>query len=70
MSCRFRLLLAALAFGANSAANAHAIWIERDGDGPARAYFGEFAEGVREKTGANSTRSLRRSAGRAMQAAL
>lgn len=35
-----------------SAAQAHFIWIERDGDGMARAYFGEWAEDVREKTGA------------------
>jgi hypothetical protein len=34
------------------AAQAHFIWIERDGDGMARAYFGEWAEDVREKTGA------------------
>lgn len=53
MSFRTRLLLTALALSASGAANAHAVWIERDGDGPARAYFGEFAEGVREKTGAN-----------------
>jgi uncharacterized GH25 family protein len=33
------------------AAQAHFIWIEHDGDGVARAYFGEWAEDVREKTG-------------------
>jgi hypothetical protein len=33
------------------AAQAHFVWIERDGDGPARAYFGEWAEDIREKTG-------------------
>jgi uncharacterized GH25 family protein len=33
------------------AAQAHFVWIERDGDGQARAYFGEWAEGIREKTG-------------------
>ncbi|HEX2889289.1 hypothetical protein [Vineibacter terrae] len=37
------LLLAA------GAAQAHYVWIERDGDGPARAYFGEWAEDLREK---------------------
>lgn len=37
---------------AGTGAQAHALWLERDGDGPARAYFGEFAEGVHEKTGA------------------
>jgi hypothetical protein len=28
---------------------AHSIWIERDGAGPARAYFGEWADDIREK---------------------
>ena len=32
-------------------AQAHFIWIEYDGEGVARAYFGEWAEDVREKTG-------------------
>jgi uncharacterized GH25 family protein len=32
-------------------AQAHSIWIEYDGEGAARAYFGERAEDVREKTG-------------------
>lgn len=53
MRQRFRLLLATVALAAHGAAHSHAIWIERDGDGAARAYFGEFAEGVREKTGAS-----------------
>jgi hypothetical protein len=34
-----------------SVAQAHFVWVERDGDGPARAYFGEWSEDVREKTG-------------------
>ena len=34
-----------------SAAHAHFLWLERDGDGPARAYFGEWIADVREKTG-------------------
>jgi hypothetical protein len=31
--------------------HAHFLWLERDGDGPARAYFGEWIDDVREKTG-------------------
>jgi len=34
-----------------SAAQAHFVWLEYDGNGPARAYFGEWAEDVRENTG-------------------
>jgi hypothetical protein len=34
-----------------SPARAHYVWIERDGDGPARAYFGEWIDNIREKTG-------------------
>jgi hypothetical protein len=32
-------------------AHAHYVWLERDGDGPARAYFGEWLDDIREKTG-------------------
>lgn len=32
-------------------AQAHFVWVEHDGNGPARAYFGEWAEDVREKAG-------------------
>jgi hypothetical protein len=32
-------------------AQAHFVWLEYDGHGPARAYFGEWAEDVRDKTG-------------------
>jgi hypothetical protein len=31
-------------------AHAYFVWLEYDGHGPARAYFGEWAEDVREKT--------------------
>jgi hypothetical protein len=31
--------------------HAHYVWLERDGDGPARAYFGEWIDDIREKTG-------------------
>ncbi len=33
------------------AANAHYLWLERDGNGPAKAYFGEWAEDLHEKAG-------------------
>jgi hypothetical protein len=32
-------------------AHAHFVWLERDGDGPARAYFGEWVDDIRENTG-------------------
>jgi hypothetical protein len=32
-------------------AHSHFVWLERDGDGPARAYFGEWIDDIREKTG-------------------
>ncbi len=32
-------------------AQAHFLWLERDGDGPAHAYFGEWIDDIREKTG-------------------
>lgn len=44
LACTFALLLA------STAAEAHYIWLERDGL-VARAYYGEWAEDVREKTG-------------------
>jgi len=34
-----------------SSAQAHFVWLERDGEGPARAYFGEWIDDIREKTG-------------------
>jgi uncharacterized GH25 family protein len=34
-----------------SSAHAHYVWLERDGDGPARAYFGEWVDDIREKSG-------------------
>ena len=34
-----------------SSAHAHYVWLERDGDGPARAYLGEWVDDIREKTG-------------------
>jgi hypothetical protein len=32
-------------------AHAHFVWLERDGDGAVRAYFGEWIDDIREKTG-------------------
>jgi hypothetical protein len=32
-------------------AQAHYVWLERDGEGPAYAYFGEWVDDIREKTG-------------------
>jgi hypothetical protein len=32
-------------------AHAHYVWLERDGNGPARAYLGEWIDDVREKSG-------------------
>lgn len=31
--------------------HAHFVWLERDGEGPAQAYFGEWIDDIREKTG-------------------
>lgn len=32
-------------------AHAHYLWLERDGNGPAKAYFGEYADDKHEKAG-------------------
>jgi hypothetical protein len=32
-------------------AQAHYVWLERDGEGPAYAYFGEWVDDIREKAG-------------------
>ena len=42
---------AILIFALIDSAHAHFVWLERDGDGPARAYFGEWIDDIREKTG-------------------
>ncbi|HVO93551.1 MAG TPA: hypothetical protein VMT22_11955 [Terriglobales bacterium] len=48
----FHLIVGALLFLALSeTTHAHFFWLERDGDGPARAYFGEWIDDIREKTG-------------------
>jgi uncharacterized GH25 family protein len=42
--------LAAIALmGSAGAAQAHFVWLERGAEGPAKAYFGEWADDVREK---------------------
>jgi hypothetical protein len=35
----------------SQSAQAHYVWLERDGNGPARAYLGEWIDDIREKTG-------------------
>ena len=42
---------AVLLLALSETAQAHFLWLERDGDGPARAYFGEWIDDIREKTG-------------------
>src|SRR5262249_61395676 len=32
-------------------AQAHHVWLEREGEGPAYAYFGEWVDDIREKAG-------------------
>ncbi len=44
-------ILLALILCATGAAHAHYVWVERDGNGPARAYFGEWENDRIEKTG-------------------
>ena len=49
-----KLIITAFVFAASLAggvAHAHYVWLERDGEGPARAYFGEWVDDIREKTG-------------------
>lgn len=47
---RFARTLAAIALmGSAGAAQAHFVWLERGAEGPAKAYFGEWADDVLEK---------------------
>ena len=47
---KFARTLAALALlGSAGAAQAHFVWLERGADGPAKAYFGEWADDLREQ---------------------
>ncbi|MFV0623187.1 DUF4198 domain-containing protein [Sphingomonas sp. ac-8] len=43
-----KMLFAALLAGLSTTAQAHEVWIERDGTGPARIYLGEPAEAMPE----------------------
>lgn len=43
-----KALIAALLLGLSGTAKGHEIWIERDGDGPARIYLGEPADPLPE----------------------
>lgn len=46
---KFAKTLAAIALlGAAGAAQAHFVWLERSAEGPAKAYFGEWADDLRE----------------------
>lgn len=46
----FAKTIAAVALlGAAGAAQAHFVWLERGAEGPAKVYFGEWADDVREK---------------------
>ena len=45
------IVSAVLLLALSETAQAHFVWLERDGEGPARAYFGEWIDDIREKTG-------------------
>jgi hypothetical protein len=45
------MISAILLLALSKNAQAHFVWLERDGEGPARAYFGEWIDDLREKTG-------------------
>jgi uncharacterized GH25 family protein len=45
------MISAILLLALSENAQAHFVWLERDGEGPARAYFGEWIDDIREKTG-------------------
>jgi hypothetical protein len=48
----FQLTVAAVLIGSLiDTAHAHYVWLERDGEGSAYAYFGEWADNIREKAG-------------------
>jgi hypothetical protein len=47
----FTLLTLFAASLMSTPARAHYVWLERDGDGPARAYLGEWIDDIREKSG-------------------
>ena len=45
------MVSAVILLALSQTAHAHFLWLERDGEGPARAYFGEWIDDIREKTG-------------------
>jgi hypothetical protein len=45
------MVAALLLLALSETAHAHFLWLERDGEGPVRAYFGEWIDDIREKTG-------------------
>jgi len=45
------MISAILLLALSENAQAHFVWLEREGEGPARAYFGEWIDDIREKTG-------------------
>jgi uncharacterized GH25 family protein len=45
------LLTLFIASSISTPARAHYVWLERDADGPARAYLGEWIDDIREKSG-------------------
>jgi uncharacterized GH25 family protein len=47
----FCLITLLITLSLTHSANAHYVWLEREGDGPARAYFGEWVADIREKAG-------------------
>jgi hypothetical protein len=51
MSKKILLVVVLVTLFLVSSARARYVWLERDGDGPARAYLGECIDDVREKTG-------------------
>ena len=44
-------LVVFMVFMAASQVSAHNVWLERDGQGPVRVYFGHYDSGTVEKTG-------------------
>jgi hypothetical protein len=48
---RLIIIITVALLASSETVHAHFVWLERDGDGPARAYFGEWIDDIREKTG-------------------
>jgi hypothetical protein len=47
----YPIIAVLLLLGFASRSLAHYMWLERDGEGPVRAYYGEWVDDIREKTG-------------------